>query len=471
MKLLDLVPNMRKVGANEYHGPCPACGSKHSNPALSDRFSVRTDGEIERWFCRNCGNGDAIDYLREYEGKSYREACAILGKEIREQDEHSRPQLRKPAGTADTFQPRQCQDPAEVWQQHATKLVDWAHQQLLGNQQQLQWLADRGLDLNAVERYGLGWNPGENGRDLYRVREAWGLKTILKDDQKTKKKLWLPIGLVIPCYQDDKLHRIRIRRPEGEPRYYLVPGSGTAPMIQGRDQRAFVIVESELDALMIHASAGDITGAISQGNSTAKPDEASHAMLQQALSILVALDSDDAGMLASVWWRKNYPQAERWPVPVGKDPGDSYKAGVNIRQWIVDGLPPVLTMPKRKPVPVRLPAAHDDTGKVPRETPPETAGAREAASVQTITVRDGRIVHLTDDSAAARDLVKSGKIVCSSREIALIKQCGADPAQAALFLDVKQAFPGATIVAATPPEEPSGQQEPQKPTYRGKFAK
>ena len=102
-----------------------------------------------------------------------------------------------------------------------------------------------------------------------------------------------------------------------------------------------MIVESELDALLIHHHAGELVGAISQGNSTAKPDAVAAALLAPSLSILVALDSDTAGMHASVWWRKNFPQAERWPVPVGKDPGEAFQAGVSIKEWVKAGLPPV----------------------------------------------------------------------------------------------------------------------------------
>jgi hypothetical protein len=55
---------------------------------------------------------------------------------------------------------------------------------------------------------------------------------------------------------------------------------------------------------------------------------------------LNALDYDAAGGKASKKWRSAYPNSKRWPVPAGKDPGDAYKAGENIRNWVLAGLPP-----------------------------------------------------------------------------------------------------------------------------------
>lgn len=452
MNVLDLAQQngrtYRKVSTHnggEYHGPCPTCGG-------ADRFHIwPAQGENGTFWCRQCDKaGDAIEYLITYEGKGFREAAGIIGKEIPEQDENQRPQFRKQGQTVEAFQPRQCAAPVDLWQQHAGKLIDWAHQQLLVNQTQLDWLAGRGLDLDAVKRYTLGWNPGEKGRDLYRVRESWGLDSVLKEDGVTKKKLWIPIGLVIPCFQGDRLHRVRIRRPEGEPRYYLIPGSGTAPMIQGAGSRAFVVVESELDALLIHHLAGALVGSISQGNSTAKPDETAHASLQSALAILVSLDSDQAGMQASVWWRKQYPQAERWPVPVGKDPGDAFKAGVNLLQWVKEGLPPVLTLPPKPrpvPAPVPVPAApeHDHTGNVAPVNPSANGEGANRPIVAKLQTKQGHEFYVTNIPAEYTRLQAEGATVFNPAEMDIIKQAkalGATDHEMQIMFEGKRVFGG-----------------------------
>ena len=64
-----------------------------------------------------------------------------------------------------------------------------------------------------------------------------------------------------------------------------------------------------------------------------------HERLIKSKLILVSLDFDEAGMKRSrQWWMRIYPQAKRWPVPVGKDPGEAYQQKLNLRKWIEAGL-------------------------------------------------------------------------------------------------------------------------------------
>lgn len=492
MNLLDIAQKdgrtykrVSSIHGGEYHGPCPVCGG-------NDRFHVWPEqGDYGTFWCRGCSlGGDAIEYLMKIEDIPFPAACKEVGKEVPKNEDYQRPKIRNHNAASEGFTPRSCDGPADLWREHATKLVDWAHAQLFENTEQLQWLADRGINLETVKRNRLGWNSGEKGKDLYRAREAWGLETVTKEDGK-KKKLWLPIGLTIPYYARPltldpgplTLQRVRIRRPEGEPRYYVVPGSSMGPMVLGHQSRAFVIVESELDAILIHQQAGDLVGAISQGNASARPDVASASYLSSALSILIALDSDDAGMKETIWWKKHFPQAERWPVPVGKDPGDAFKAGIDLREWIKAGLPPVLTLP---PLPERgykpaitAPIQDNNSGASVSASPAETEQRQSldpcplgpplgsltlVPAAQVITSKDGRQVFITDDRAEYDQLAAAGKIVFDSKEIAFVKLSGADQNAAARFLDAKQTFPGCRIISADPdyvrPEE-----QPKRKTY------
>jgi hypothetical protein len=102
----------------------------------------------------------------------------------------------------------------------------------------------------------------------------------------------------------------------------------------------YVIVEAELDAILIAQEVSDLVGVMALGSSSTRPDKAAAVKLDRAAHILNALDADGAGEKESgKWWRENYPDAVRWPVPEGKDPGEAYKAGVNIREWVMGGLP------------------------------------------------------------------------------------------------------------------------------------
>jgi DNA primase len=320
----------------EWQGPCPGCGG-------TDRFHVwplQNDGKGGYW-CRGCGKtGDNIQFLRDFEGMSFGDACRQLNVTLPGRPESQGPmpeQQKKPE-----FQPDQHIPPADLWQEKAAKLIEWSQENLTKNADALKWLADRGIDEQAAVAARLGWNAGEDGKDVYRARKAWGLPEQLKDDGKPKA-LWIPRGLVIPYFIDGIVYRIRIRRPEGEPRYYVIPGSSMATMIIGRERRAFVVVESELDAILCASVRRDV-GAVALGSVSAKPDADVHAVLRGALQILNALDYDAAGAKAMAWWSDHFDRCDRWPVPLGKDPGEAYQLGMDVGMWIKKGLPPALTI-------------------------------------------------------------------------------------------------------------------------------
>ena len=332
----------------EWHSSCPICGDGGKG-AASDRFHIwpAQNGGKGSWWCRveNKG-GDRIALVMAMDGLSYKEACAALGVNMPEAPSvpikprspgRHRPSPDRPASTY--------QEPADKWREHAEKFAAWAHEQLVEHHpDQMRYLAGRGIDPSTVLRWGLGWNPGKDGKDLFRAREAWGLATVEKDGKK--KKLWIPRGLVIPYRRDGVLQRIRIRRPkehlrsEKDPRYYMLPGSSGMPWLIGEKRRAYIVIETELDGLLVDQQACDLVGVLSLGAASNMPDDYCHQHLSEALVILNALDFDQAGGKAWPKWQAAYPQAERWPVPVGKDPGDACRAGVDIRAWVLAGLPP-----------------------------------------------------------------------------------------------------------------------------------
>jgi hypothetical protein len=200
----------------------------------------------------------------------------------------------------------------------------------------LGWLKKRGINKRTAAGMRLGWLA----EDYFRPRSAWGLPEILKEDG-TAKKLWIPAGLVIPLMGPDaRVRRIRIRRfTDKEPRYYVLPGSSMQCMAHGLPNRAAVVVESELDAILLAGVAGDLAGVVALGSSTAKPGAQLARWLAECKVILVALDSDRAGSEAWLWWQQNLPAARRWPVLEGKDPGEAHAAGVDVRAWVLAGLP------------------------------------------------------------------------------------------------------------------------------------
>jgi DNA primase len=331
---------LRKVSGThggEWQGPCPGCGG-------TDRFHVwpeQQEGKGSYW-CRSCEkSGDNIQFLIDFEDLTFKEACAQLNVTLPDRPAPYRVPPPLPQ-TKPEFTPTTHAAPIDLWQERAEKFIAWAESHLPRNPEIIAWLAARGISAETASAYRLGWNPGENDKDIYRARTVWGLPEIRKEDGKLKA-LWIPRGLVIPWITDGVIHRIRIRRPDGEPRYYVIPGSTMSTMILEQTRRAFVIVESELDAIAISANTRT-AGTVALGSVSAKPDAAAHGILKNAIQILNALDYDAAGAKAMEWWKEQFNRCDRWPVPKGKDPGEAFQMGIDLDQWIKVGLPPALTI-------------------------------------------------------------------------------------------------------------------------------
>lgn len=456
----------RRVGNStrrgpEYHGPCPVCGG-------TDRFHVWPEQDGGTFWCRVCGKGgDLIEYYRWAEGLSYRDACARAGVDVREYEPQSAPSPRPERPVGPAFVPHSPEPVAAIWAEHAAKFAAWCHAQLLGNASQLAWLAKRGLDAGLIAKYGLGWNPA----DSYRPRESWGLETMRRPGGKAKK-LWLPLGLVIPQWLDGQVARLRVRRPnpkQGEAKYYVVPGSGREPLMSAPKRSAYVVVESELDAMLLDGVAGDVVGVVSMGNASAKPTERCHAHLAAAVHLSISLDNDpprrnpftgrmeSPGAQGSRWWLTQYRQADRVPVIGGKDPGEAYQAGVDLRAWVLAGLPPRyrLQVPATDKKSLSVAPVDTDPGPADQDTRPFPAvGEEQPQATPThaiIVLHSGQEIHVTDNQSVWRQLADSGLIVFSGNELARLQtalaglQGEARDIAVQAAMDAKTVFPGAYI--------------------------
>lgn len=446
MNLLDIIPGefKRAGGKNggEYHGSCPWCGDGGKGRG-SDRFHIWPEqGRNGTYWCRMCGRaGDAIKYLIDHDGLLFKEALDRLSLHP---DALGPKRDNPPVG----WQPSKVSRPADIWAEHALKFASWCHERIQERPEELAWLADRGIDLTMVKKYRLGWNP----KHAWRERPAWGVKPEVKADGKMKK-LWLPRGLVIPLFSDTgQVLRLRIRQPDQSPRYLVIPGSSREPLCS-RVAEGMVIVESELDAILLDSLAGDLVGVVAMGNDTAKPTASLLPVLERAMVLMVALDSDlpkynpetgrmdMPGAKASRWWLSQFPQAIRVPVVGGKDPGDAYREGVNLRDWVMAALPPYFHV-----------KAELEAAKKKKQRQPKEAGAvKPAYQVKTVTLKNGRSFCLTSDRNQWERLNDAGELVFSEFELKrLHAACQTmDPQErleaAMLVLDVKEIFAPAWI--------------------------
>lgn len=333
-----------KQAGKDYIGLCPF----HTEKTAS--FTVSSGKQM--YFCFGCSaSGDVFKFLEIYKGLSFLDAARQLADRYgilipetgapvahRSTPKPPKSSSQQPVVNSQKKYTSVPSSPPDLWQEKAGKLVGWAHDKLLHNPGQLEILAGRGIKPETVKRFRLGWNPGKDGKDLFRPRESWGLPTEMKDGRK--KKLWLPIGLIIPMFIGDHVHRLRIRRPDGsKPSYYIIPGSSMSTWLMQKSDRVFTIVESELDGILLWQEARDVVGIIPLGSASTRPDPVVVKLLEQSALILNALDYDAAGTNAQIWWKKVFPQTRRWPVPGGKDPGEAWQAGIDLKEWITSGFP------------------------------------------------------------------------------------------------------------------------------------
>jgi DNA primase len=219
------------------------------------------------------------------------------------------------------------------------------------NSEALAWLGKRGISSQTADRFGLGWL----GHDFRVRREMIGLSP-----RNGKPELWVPGGLLIAIYDDNRIHRLRVRRTDQargkflpDLKYVWLEGSGNEPMVirPAGKIRGAVIIEAELDAIAT-AAAHDQVLVIAIGSVSTGLPASLRAELEALPVILVALDADPAkdGKTGAgpKWisrWQNGFRQAKFWPVPEGKDPGHYAELGGNLRLWIEAGLVPELPLP------------------------------------------------------------------------------------------------------------------------------
>lgn len=336
-KGITLRANGKQYGG-EFVGPCPFC--REGN----DRFHVWPDHPKWKgggWWCRICQkSGDLIAFFMQMDGLTYKQACHAAGVDSKDYG-HRKPESMVRRSVKPVFKPAVYDPPSDLWMGKAIEFVDRCHEALMASPAALEKLArDRGITADTVQRFKLGMNA----KDFYRPRAAWGLPEEIKEATGKPKKLWIPRGLVVPYLVDGKVMRIRVRRPkadlksESDIRYYFVPGSSPAIMMIADAQRAAMVIESELDGILVAQDAGDIIGVIALGTAASKPDAACAGFVKSAAVILVSLDYDQAGIASAEWWTGQYSQAEFWPVPEGKDPGEMWKR-FDVRSWVLAGFP------------------------------------------------------------------------------------------------------------------------------------
>jgi len=334
MNILELLQgdgfNPVHASGGEYHSACPSCGGRDRLSCCPEKVNKNGRYAGGRYVCRRCGEfGDAVSYLRKFRNIPYPEAFRLLGLQ-------DRPEMPTRDGQHHP-KPLKSQ-PNAKWQATAEAFATHCASQLQRNSSVMAWLqSERGLSVETIAAASLGWHE----KDRWQTRPSWGLAAETNPKTGKPKRLWLPAGLVIPCFHDGKINRLRIRRsdPGTGSRYIIMSGSSMNPLTFWTSQPDVVVIESELDALLIKQESGDLCGVATMGSAQAKPAGDLHWRLMAAKTVLVALDNDEAGAQAAWRYWRQFPGFKRWPPIIGKDPTEQQiKAGVSIRSWILAGL-------------------------------------------------------------------------------------------------------------------------------------
>ena len=342
-------------GSGEWIGPCPFCGG-------DDRFTIFPDnGPSGFWLCRKAANprcsvkisakngygcGDGIYLVRELCKVGYREACSMLGIEpsggvsfrrgYGRGVSSGRSSLQVPqtqqAAPQPLKQPRAFVPPSEQWRAQAKALVLRSVETLRNSADGIMHVCGRRyLDARIFSTDLVGWIEQHE----FPLRSAWGLPDkVTKDangNEKVTKKLRIPRGILLASIRNCEVASIVIRRPteevpEGEKRFYEIPGGADVPFMIGAAGQPVVLCESALDACLIWDQSGGTVSAVAVNGAGKSRDEEVDAFIQQAKLVLIVPDNDKTGHKTWHQWRAWYPQAVLEPVPkYVKDPGDLQK--------------------------------------------------------------------------------------------------------------------------------------------------
>lgn len=331
----NLLPSAKQKTSGEYAGACPACGGV-------DRFLIWPDGRKGfRYLCRGCGaKGDAIQFMREFRGLSFQDACRQLGLAVKQGPvvpavPETFPGMSGNGSKKPEINPV---EDDEAWQHAAIRLLMDAQ---MGLQSEAGYMAlqARGLEMATGYYAGLGY--------LHQTRreskKAWGLAG------KGKPDFVIPAGLVIPLQWDMRIHSLTVRARDyaadrnWPPKYMQLAGSRNLSfrLEYGEPDRPVVLLESALDVILLWQWASDIVIGVAACGAGKPFDDDTLDFIRRAPAILACPDNDEGG--ARAWWlhwSKIFPSAKLKPAFYGlKDMGEMDKArrrGANIkdlRQW------------------------------------------------------------------------------------------------------------------------------------------
>jgi uncharacterized protein YjbI with pentapeptide repeats len=245
--------------------------------------------------------------------------------------------------------------PQEMWHERGMRFIERCMNDLHSRPEYMGILENMGLRRYTIKRAWLGINPVPGTDDP----ALWGLPGE-DGSRKNPKELDLFSGLVLPCFDKAKLHRIQISSwhdiypPPDFPsltfktgrkiaRDFLIEGSGDMAMVQGAGEgKPFVRVAYQFESLLLHQDAGAFCAVIAMKTPDMKPDKETAELLKKAPRFLILQypESEEPADHSMDAWTALYPQAEPLMMPGGANLFEARMLGVDLWKWVADALGP-----------------------------------------------------------------------------------------------------------------------------------
>lgn len=322
------------TGGGEYHGNCPWCAGR-------DRFHCWPHADFPRYWCRGCqAKGDAIDFLRQYEGLSFRDACQELG--IEPEYANSYKGTSTPLGTNPA--------PCSAWQDAAEDFIYAAMKALHGSSAPAvayrDYLLARRITVATMLNKKIGYVPLKDGRWIETPFTRWGLtEDMLTADQWQKGCVRVPDGLLFPHFgPDGRPWKLAMYRPLAEqlPQFKrgMIAGSKECLLNENliTQEKPVMMVESFLDAISVEQVAGDLVTPVSTDGTKGCRSLRLQAAIQVAPYALQSFDADQAGNGDAEWWYQTIENCIRHS-PRLKDANEMLVDDpASVRRWVERGI-------------------------------------------------------------------------------------------------------------------------------------
>jgi len=331
--VVDVVGNylqLKKKGSN-FTAPCPFHTEKTPSFVVSPAKQI--------YHCFGCGaTGDAIKFIMEYEKLSYPEAIEKLASMY-------------------NFQLEYTKNRNFVNFNILEKLNSFYKQNLIHNQTAFNYLKDRGLEDNTIEKFGLGYAPSSNEQLTFINQAKLPMNEIIELGAFAKGEKGIYARLIeritFPIFStNNKIIAFGGRTISNHPAKYINYSNtkifNKSKTFYGlnfaRDKilrkKEIIIVEGYMDVIMLH-QAGYTNAVATLG--TALTNEHLPLLNKLNAKVIVAYDGDNAGInaaiKASTLLAQNGFEGGAVLFKDGLDPADMIKNGEDLTSIFQNNTP------------------------------------------------------------------------------------------------------------------------------------